>query len=211
VTEIRVLLWRQLLWLGSPNKGSPNVLNLNRYAQIVVEKHSNMQRLNKNIDRCVRLVLVFSLFSAGQGWSDDLDSMPGPVDEVASVDMISTAKDCFAKAKQRGTVWLKTQQAMDRMLILEKDGTSSKAIQIARNISRDCQLISNQHALEQARYLLSTMETNGFDDDALNAIRVQLAAGDGEASLALANSLQRELESGSNAFQDQNAQMEKEQ
>lgn len=142
------------------------------------------------------LVILISV-GAELCWADDLDSgveNPSNTTNLQSYrDTIRAAKGQFEAIKKRGTVWLKTQQAMHQLTLLEGRGQVEAALKIAQQIIHDCHLIDNQLALEQARYLLTTLEEKGVDEDALNAIRIQLIAADGEASLALANALRRDL------------------
>lgn len=171
---------------------------MRNHDRIVVEKHCYMQRLKNVPQKPFLVLLVFILFSLEQAWSDDLEDASEAYDAPLTANLIEVAKSCIKTAKKRGTVWLKTQQALEQLLIFERDGADARARQTAEQISHDCRLISNQHALEQARYLLSTMESKGVDDNALGAIRAQLSAADGDASLALARNLLRELEGNSN-------------
>lgn len=151
-----------------------------------------MQRLKRILQVTSHLLAIVGFLFMQSGWADDLDERI----QLASLspnDVISNAKTCFRTVKKNGTVWLQTQNAMERLIALEKEGSPTQTTQLAQSIAEDCRLIRNQHALEQARYLLSTLESMGFEDQELDAIRVQLKAADGEASLALAKNLTREL------------------
>ena len=149
------------------------------------------------MQKFVGMLALLILFSVECCWSDDLDSGDSSTDNASnaqvSKDIILAAKRQFETLKKRGTVWLKTQQAMDQLVVFEERGSFAEAQKIAEKIAHDCRIIDNQQALEQARYLLATLEQSGFDDDDLYAIRAQLMAADGEAALAVANSLRRDL------------------
>ena len=151
-----------------------------------------MQRLKRTIPITSPLFVIVGFFFWQSVWADDVEEF-AQSGSLSDSEAIYNATTCFATVKQNGTVWLRTQQAMDTLISLEKQENSAQAAHLAQSIADDCRLIRNQHALEQARYLLSTLELKGVDDRELDAIRVQLQAADGDASLALAKNLAREL------------------
>ena len=113
-------------------------------------------------------------------------SLEGPSLEDKGHNIVALAKRQFSALKRRGTVWLRTQKAMDKLLAIEDSGNKVVAQKLAMDILQDSRLIANQIALERARYLLATLESGGAEQASLDAIRTMVTAADGEAALALA-------------------------
>ena len=90
----------------------------------------------------------------------------------------------FSALKKRGTVWLRTQAAMDKLFASQADGNKEAAEKLATDILRDCRLINNQIALERSRYLLATLKLSEANQASLDAIGAMITAADGEAALA---------------------------
>ena len=99
----------------------------------------------------------------------------------------------FSALKKRGTVWLRTQAAMDKLFASQADGNKEAAEKLATDILRDCRLINNQIALERSRYLLATLKLSEANQASLDAIGAMITAADGEAALALAKDMAEEL------------------
>lgn len=131
--------------------------------------------------------------------ADDLDEVP-VVQQTQPESAARHAKQrskaalsCFERTKARGTVWLRTQGLVNELNALMDMPHSAekpaKVIALSDTIVEHCGLIQNQHALERARYLLTTIETGQFEEASVEAVRDMLIAADGPAALRLIEDL----------------------
>ena len=149
----------------------------------------------------IRLLMVYCICFAS--YADDI-SDDGAAKALNLEQSTNTIFDLtvkrFTAIKARGTVWLRTQKLMDELtaLIAQPHGqkSSARVLELANSINRDCDLIDNQIALEQARYLLSTLDKDAIDESSREAVLSMLSAADGEGALLLVRDLVGELGSG---------------
>ncbi len=138
------------------------------------------------------IVYCISLASYADDISDD-GAAKALTGEQSTNAIIDLAVKRFTATKARGTVWLRTQKSMDELTALMAQETGRKngtrALALANSIIGDCDLIDNQIALEQARYLLSTLDKDTVDESLRDAVLSMLSAADGEGALLLVTDL----------------------